>query len=143
MEYHRIIYQFIENILNQKKFQPHKFLKDFFKIGKKMPEKEKNKRKQTKKKKPEETQENIPPLDFSSLVLPFFTQAVINLGLAKDPLTNKEEKNLELAKRSIGLLELLKKTTKGNLKPEEEKFLDACLHQLRTAYMEELDIIKL
>ena len=108
-----------------------------------MPEKEKNKRKQTKKKKPEEKPEILPPLDFSSLVLPFYTQAVINLGLAKDPLTNKEEENLELAMRSIDLLELLKKTTKGNLKPEEEKFLDACLHQLRTVYMEKLDIIKL
>ena len=74
-----------------------------------MPEKEKNKKKQTKKKKPEEMQEILPPLDFSSLVLPFFTQAVIKLGLAKDPLTNKEEENLELAKRSIDLLELLKR----------------------------------
>ncbi|TES85865.1 MAG: DUF1844 domain-containing protein [Candidatus Aminicenantes bacterium] len=108
-----------------------------------MPEKEKSKKKQPKKKKPEEMQEILPPLDFSSLVLPFFTQAVIKLGLAKDPLTNKEEENLELAKRSIDLLGLLKKRTKGNLKPEEEKFLDACLHQLRTAYMEKLDIIKL
>ena len=108
-----------------------------------MPEKEKNKKKQIKKKKPEEIQEIIPPLDFSSLVLPFYTQAIIKLGLAKDPLTNQEGKNLELAQRLIDLLELLKKTTKGNLKPEEEKFLDACLHQLRTAYMEKLDIIKL
>ncbi len=107
-----------------------------------MPEKEKSKKKQPKKKKPEEIHGIIPPLDFSSLVLPFYTQAVINLGLAKDPLTNKEEKNLELAMRLIDLLEILKKTTKGNLKPEEEKFLDACLHQLRTAYMEKLDIIK-
>ncbi len=108
-----------------------------------MPEKEKSKKKQTKKKKPEEIQEIAPPLDFSSLVLPFYTQAVITLGLAKDPLTNKEEENLELAKRLIDLLGLLKKRTKENLKPEEEKFLDACLHQLRTAYMEKLDIIKL
>ena len=108
-----------------------------------MPEKEKSKKKQTKNKKPAEIPEIIPPLDFSSLVLPFYTQAVINLGLAKDPLTNKEEENLELAMRSIDLLALLKKTTKANLKPEEEKFLDACLHHLRTAYMEKLDIIKL
>ncbi len=108
-----------------------------------MAEKEKNKGKQTKKKKPEDIQEIIPSLDFSSLVLPFYTQAVIKLGLTKDPLTNKEEKNLESAKRLIDLLGLLKKRTKENLKPEEEKFLDACLHQLRTAYMEKLDVIKL
>jgi len=108
-----------------------------------MPEKEKSKKQTTKKKKPEKSQEIIPPLDFSSLVLPFYTHAVIKLGLAKDPLTNKEEENLELVKRLIDLLGLLKKRTKGNLKPEEDKFLEACLHQLRTAYMEKLNIINL
>jgi len=109
-----------------------------------MPEKAKGKKKPTKKKKePEESQEIIPPLDISSIVLPFYTQAVIKLGLAKDPLTNKEEKNLELAKRLIDLLGLLKDKTKGNLKTEEEKFIEACLHQLRTAYMEKLNIINL
>jgi hypothetical protein len=108
-----------------------------------MPEKVKGKKKPTKKKKPEESQAIIPPLDFSSLVLPFYTQAVIKLGLAKDPLTNKEEKNLELAKRLIDLLGLLKEKAKGNLMPEEDKFLEACLHQLRTVYMEKLDIINL
>lgn len=113
-----------------------------------MPEKTKGKKKPTKKKqikkkKPEESQEIIPPLDFSSLVLPFYTQAVIKLGMAKDPLTNKEEKNMELAKRLIDLLGLLKDKTTGNLKPEEEKFIEACLHQLRTAYMEKLNLINL
>jgi hypothetical protein len=108
-----------------------------------MPEKAKGNKKPTKKKKPEESQEIIPPLDFSSIVLPFYTQAVIKLGLAKDPLTNKEEKNLELAKRLIDLLGLLKEKTKGGLKPEEDKFFEACLHQLRTAYMEKTDLIKL
>jgi len=108
-----------------------------------MPEKEKNKRKQAKKKKSDETMEIIPPLDFSSLVLPFYTQAVIKLGMVKDPMTNKEEENLELSKRLIDLLQLLKERTKGNLKPEEEKFLAACLQQLRIAYMEKANIIKL
>jgi len=108
-----------------------------------MPEKVKGKKKPTKKKKPEVSQAIIPPLDFSSLVLPFYTQAVIKLGLAKDPLANKEEKNLELAKRLIDLLGLVKDKTKGNLKPEEDKFLEACLHQLRTAYLEKLNIINL
>ena len=108
-----------------------------------MPEKEKNKRKQAKKKKADKTMEIIPPLDFSSLVLPFYTQAVIKLGMVKDPMTNKEEENLELSKRLIDLLQLLKKRTKGNLRPEEEKFLAACLQQLRIAYMDKANIIKL
>ncbi len=107
-----------------------------------MPEKEKNKSKQAKKKKPDKTMEIIPPFDFSSLVLPFYTQAVIKLGMVKDPMTNKEEENLELSKRLIDLLQLLKERTKGNLKPEEEKFLETCLQQLKMIYMEKAEFIK-
>ncbi|NQT78845.1 MAG: DUF1844 domain-containing protein [Candidatus Aminicenantes bacterium] len=108
-----------------------------------MPEKEKSKKSQTKKEPPEEKKGIIPPLDFSSLVLPFYTQALIKLGLVKDPLTDKENEDLELVKRLIDLLDLLKERTKGNLKPEEEKFLDACLHQIRLAYMEKTKTINL
>ena len=56
---------------------------------------------------------------------------------------NKEDKNLDLGKRLIELLELIKEKTKGNLKEEEEKFLDSCLHQLKLTYMEKAKIIKL
>lgn len=107
-----------------------------------MPEKE-NKKKQDEKKSTEEAKEIIPPLHFSSLVLPFFMQAVIKLGLAKDPITNKEQINLELVKRLIDLLDLLKERTQGNLKAEEEEFLEGCLHQLKTAYLEKSEVIKL
>jgi len=88
-------------------------------------------------------QKIIPPIDFSSLVLPFFTQALIELGQKNDPKDKKEKKNFDLAKRLIDLLDLLKERTKGNLKPEEEKFLNSCLHQLKIAYMEKAKIIKL
>ena len=112
-----------------------------------MPEKKETQKKRagkkTEKKKSGEQKEIHPPLEFSSLVLPFFTRALVNLGLAKDPLAKTEEVNLDLAKRSIDLLDLLKERTKGNLKSEEEKFLAACLHQLKIAYMEKARIIKL
>lgn len=88
-------------------------------------------------------QKIIPPIDFSSLVLPFFTQALIELGQKNDPKDKKEKKNFDLAKRLIDLLDLLKERTKGHLKPEEEKFLNSCLHQLKIAYMEKAKIIKL
>jgi hypothetical protein len=87
--------------------------------------------------------EIIPPLDFSSLVLPFYTQALIKLGETKDPLTNKPSENLELAKRLIDLIDLLKQRTQGNLLPEEEKFLNNCLHHLRLSYLEKVKAIKL
>jgi hypothetical protein len=107
-------------------------------------EKTEEKKSEEKKdeKKTEETKEILPPLDFSSLILPFYTQALIKLGLATDPFSNKEGENLELAKRLIDLLDLFKERTKGNLKSDEEKFLLACLHQLKMAYMEKAKIIK-
>ena len=108
-----------------------------------MTEKEKGKKKQAKKKKPDETKEFLPPLDFSSLVLPFYTQALIKLGMVKDPMTDKEDENVGLAQRLIDLLDLLKERTKGNLTPEEEKFLAACLQQLRMSYMEKTKKISL
>lgn len=109
-----------------------------------MPQEEKNKKDQKEHEKADETMELLPPLDFSSLVLPFYMQGLIKLGIAKDPTTDKTEKeNLELAKRLIELLELLKERTGDNLKPEEEKFLDACLQQLKLAYTDKAKIFKL
>lgn len=108
-----------------------------------MAEKEKKKKNKVEREKPEEQKEIIPPLDFSSLILPFYTEALIKLGLSKDPISEKQEGNLELVKRLIDLLDLLKNRTKGNLEPEEEKFLSSCLQQLKLSYMEKANIIKL
>jgi len=104
---------------------------------------EKKKDQKPEKEEPKEQQEFLPPLDFSSLALPFFTQALIKLGQVEDPITKKNETNLDFAKRLIDLLSLLKDRTKGNLKPEEEKFIEASLHQLKLIYMEKAKIIKL
>jgi len=111
--------------------------------GPKMAEKTKTKKRESKKQETEKQKIIIPPLDFSSLVLPFFTQALINLGLAEDPESKKPEQNLDLVKRLIDLLDLMKDRTQGNLKPEEKQFLDSCLHQLKLGYMEKTKIIKL
>ncbi len=85
----------------------------------------------------------LPPLEFSSLVLPFFTQGLLSLGQIENGKEEKEDKNIELAKRMIDLLDLLRQKTKGNLKPEEDVFLESSLHQLKLAYMEKAKIIKL
>lgn len=85
----------------------------------------------------------LPPLDFSSLVLPFFTQALIELGETEDPEAKNTEENLRLTQRLIDLLDMLKEKTTGNLKSEEEIFLEQCLHQLKMAYMERAKIITL
>ena len=92
---------------------------------------------------PENQQEVLPPLDFSSLFLPFYTQALFKLGAAEDPISQKIDENTDLAKRFIDLLDLLKEKTQGNLKPEEESLLNNGLHQLKMLYMEKSKTIKL
>ena len=85
----------------------------------------------------------MPPLDFSSIVFPIYTQALIKLGLLEDPRTNQLETNLEYAKRLIDILDLLRDRTKGNLEAEEENFLEAILSQLKLNYLKKIDAIKL
>ncbi|MCR4396802.1 MAG: DUF1844 domain-containing protein [Candidatus Saccharicenans sp.] len=91
----------------------------------------------------DESGEFMPPLDFSSIVFPIYTQALIKLGLLEDPRTNQLETNLEYAKRLIDILDLLRDRTKGNLEAEEENFLEAILSQLKLNYLKKIDAIKL
>jgi len=87
--------------------------------------------------------EFLPPLDFSSIVMPLFTQALISLGVMDDPSTGQKKENIKLAQRLIDLLDLLKDRTQGRLKEEEEAFLSSCLHQLKWHYLEKTQYIKI
>jgi hypothetical protein len=98
---------------------------------------------ENKDSKEENKKEYVPPLEFSSIVFPFYTQALIKLGVIEDPSQAQEGKNLELARRLIDILDLLMDRTKGNLEPEEAKFLEACLQQLKMHYLEKAQAIKL
>jgi hypothetical protein len=91
---------------------------------------------------PEQNKGFLPPLDFSSVILPLYTPALIKLGLLGDPITGKTNENLELARRLIDILDLLKDRTKGNLQPEEQEFLQACLSQLKMAYVKKTEAVK-
>jgi hypothetical protein len=112
-----------------------------------MSENKKTKKEESKKDEQEEVPFVLPPLEFSSLVLPFFTQGLLSLGQIKEEEEKEEEKedtqHLSLAKRIIELLDLFRERTKGNLKPEEEKFIESSIHQLKLSYMEKAKIIKL
>ncbi|HOI45650.1 MAG TPA: DUF1844 domain-containing protein [Candidatus Aminicenantes bacterium] len=86
--------------------------------------------------------EFLPPLEFGSLVMPFYTQALLTLGLIEGPEKGEKDINLDLAKRLIDLLDVLRDKTKGNLEEDEEKFLEACLSQLKMNYLKTAEIIK-
>ncbi len=90
----------------------------------------------------EEKEQFLPPLEFSSIVMPLYTQALVSLGMLTDPKTGNKNENLKLAQRLIDLLDLLKDRTQGRLKAEEEEFLSTCLYQLKWHYLEKIKYIK-
>ena len=91
---------------------------------------------------PEETQSSmpsdLPEIDFSSFVFSLSTSALFHLGEVPDPITQKIEKNLPLAKQTIDILGMLQEKTKGNLAPEEGRMLESILADLRWRYVREM-----
>lgn len=83
---------------------------------------------------------NAPPeprkIDFVSFVFSLGSTALIHLGEAPDPTTGQHAKELPLAAETIDLLSLLQEKTRGNLTPEEDRFLGALLYDLRLRYVE-------
>lgn len=77
-----------------------------------------------------------PEMDFPRLVLSLTTTAMLQLGLVPDPASQKVEKNLPAARQTIDILEILKEKTQGNLKPEETRLLDRCLHDLKMSFVQ-------
>lgn len=75
-------------------------------------------------------------VDFSALCLSLATGAMIQIGATPDPTTKKTEKNLELAKQNIQILELLQIKTAGNRTPEEDHLLTALLTEVRLRFVE-------
>lgn len=77
----------------------------------------------------------LPEINFINFIFSLSTSALIQLGEVQDPITQKQSKNLPLAKQTIDLIGMLKEKTKGNLSSEEEKFIDNVLFDLRMRYV--------
>jgi hypothetical protein len=74
---------------------------------------------------------------FINLVMMFHSLAWQQMGKVKNPATGKIERNLEGASHCIDTLEMLKEKTKTGLAPEEQKFLDEMLKELKLNYVNE------
>ena len=74
---------------------------------------------------------------FTQLVAIFHGSAMVALGKIKNPATDKIERNLDQAKQSIDLLEMIKLKTKGNLSDSETRTLDHFLTDLRLNFVDE------
>ena len=84
-------------------------------------------------------QPNINELLFMQLVMQNQQIAMMSMGKLKHPVSDKIERNLELAKISIDTLDMIKVKTKGNLSSNEEKFLDEVIRDLKLNYVDEVN----
>lgn len=100
-------------------------------------EKSEVKKKEERVEKPQDSPENahLTPVDFSTLILSLSTSVLLHLGEIPNPQTNKSEKNLELARHTIDIIDMLKQKTKGNLTEGEGGLIDNVLYDLRMRYV--------
>jgi len=76
---------------------------------------------------------------FTNLIIMFQTAAMQHLGKLKNPMTDKTERDIEQAKISIDILDMIQRKTEGNLEEYEKKLLKSVLHELRLNYVYERD----
>ncbi|MDZ7361622.1 MAG: DUF1844 domain-containing protein [candidate division KSB1 bacterium] len=84
---------------------------------------------------PEQKQQAL----FMQLVIMFQQAAWAHLGKVPNPMTEKIERDLEQARMSIDMLDMIKARTQGNLSDDENKLLDHALRELKLNYIDELD----
>jgi hypothetical protein len=75
---------------------------------------------------------------FLQLVAMFQMAALQQMGKFVSPVTGEVERDLQQAKSSIDLIEMLAEKTKGNLTQGEREFLDKILFELRMNYVDEM-----
>ncbi len=73
----------------------------------------------------------------TQLILMFETAAFQHMGKLKNPMTDRVERDLQQARISIDMLEMLQSKMKGSLNRDEELMLSNALRDLRLNYVEE------
>lgn len=76
-------------------------------------------------------------IQFFQLVLSLQAAAMQQMGKTVSPISGQIERDLNGAKTSIDLIEMLEKKTKGNLSDEEAKLIKHVLYELRMNYIDE------
>lgn len=75
---------------------------------------------------------------FMNLVLTFHASAMQQMGKTKNPLTDKIERDLEQARMSIDMLDMLEKKTANNLTHDESEFLTRMINELKLNFVDEV-----
>ena len=74
-------------------------------------------------------------VDFRTFILSLSTSAMLHLGEIPDPDGGEVVVNLELARQTIGLLDMIKLKTAGNLTDDEDRTLSGLLYDLRIRFV--------
>ena len=77
---------------------------------------------------------------FLHMVSMFQAAAMQQLGKIVDPLSGEAKRELDQARFSIDILQMLQEKTKGNLTKTEEEFLGKVLFELHMNYVDELKV---
>ena len=77
----------------------------------------------------------LPKPSFELMVTNFAIQALIAMGEIANPVTRRQQRDLDQAKHAIDLLGVLEEKTKGNLTEDEKRHLDGTLYDLRMRYV--------
>lgn len=75
---------------------------------------------------------------FMQLISMFQVAAMQQLGKLPNPATSEIERNLDQARASIDMLEMLKRRSEGNRSGEETEFIDRVLFELHMNYVDEV-----
>lgn len=78
-------------------------------------------------------------VNFTGFASGLLAEGFMALGIMKHPDSGKEYKNLLHAGLVIDTLAMLKEKTEGNLTKEEADSLEEVMHQLRIAYVAEMN----
>jgi hypothetical protein len=76
---------------------------------------------------------------FLSMLQQYQMTGLATLGKSPNPFTGKVEKDMEMARYCVTMLEMLEARTKGNLSKQEQRELTGALSMLRLNYVQEVN----
>lgn len=79
--------------------------------------------------------EGAPPIDFTTFILSLSTSCMIHLGEIASP-EGGSAVDLESARHTIEILQMLDRKTEGRLSGEEDRMLSHVIDDLRSRYLE-------
>lgn len=77
----------------------------------------------------------MPQVTFSTFILSLASSALMQLGEVPNPETGAVEEDLNMARHTIDVLDMLRAKTQACLDAEEKRLLDGILYEVRMKYV--------